>query len=95
MLSKVASNIKVDRSTHKHQYDKRRAVSTYDVGETVLVKNLMLQDSKGGHFSKRSNGVYTISRSFVKYVYHIVSDDGKVPQKKVNSSNLKTYLTLD
>jgi len=28
-------------------------------------------------------------------VSHITSDDGKVFQKKVNSSNLKTYLTLD
>jgi len=95
MLSKVASNIKNAQATQKHQYDKCQAVNTYDVRETVLVKNLACQDRKGGHFSEGCNGSYTISRSCGENVYQIVCDDDKVLKKKVNSFNLKTYLTLD
>ena len=63
MLYKVASNIKDVQATQKHQYDaKRLAVSTYDVGEKVLAKIRVRQDSKSGHFCESWNGPYTISQ---------------------------------
>ena len=95
MLSKVASNIKESQAVQKKQYDKRRAVSVYDVGDHVLVKNLVRQDRKGGHITERWNGPYKVSRSYGKNVYQIASDDGKVLKKKVNSCNLKPYIDQD
>ena len=59
----------------------------YDAGDHVLVKNLVRQDRKGGHFTERWNGSYKVSRSYGKNVYHITSDDGKVLKKKVNDQD--------
>ena len=69
--------------------------SVYDVGDHVLVKNLVRQDRKGGHFIKCWNGFYKISRSYGKNVYQIASDDGNVLKNKVNSCNLKPYIDQD
>ncbi|XP_068224267.1 uncharacterized protein [Palaemon carinicauda] len=63
MLSKVTANINTAQQTQKMQYNKRREHPSYNVGDIVLLKNLVRVDRKGGRFQERRTGPYNVSET--------------------------------
>jgi len=91
MIAKVASNIKTAQSIQKEHYDKKHQRQEFNVGDQVLLKNLVREDRKGGRFTERRTGPYTVAEVCGKNTY-LLSDQSKVLKKKVNSKNLTRYI---
>ena len=92
VMSKVASNIASAQSVQKAQYDKRRHATEYRIGDKVLMKNLFRDDRKGGRFTERRTGPYTVAEVCGKNTYRLTGENNNVLKRKVNSSNLVKYI---
>ena len=60
-LAKVSTNIEAAQKVQKENYDKKHEKQEFSVGNRVLLKNLIRQDRKGGRFTERRTGPYTIA----------------------------------
>ena len=91
MYEKAKRNVQQAQDRQKKQYDKRRCPTLFICGDKVLHKNLVRNDRKGGRFTERWNGPYTILECFGKNTYKLQNSDGVALQKKATGCNLKSY----
>ena len=94
MLSKVTKNINKAQTRQKAGYDKRRQKAQkkeFSVGDLVLLKNLVREDRKGGKFTERRTGPYSIAKVCGKNTYKLLNKDKEPIKKIANSKNLIVY----
>ena len=89
----AAENIKAAQKKQKRDYDCRH-MSNPDmrVDDMILMKNNKPIDRKGGKFSQKWLGPYTVTKLSEKGVATLKNTSGLILNKKYNVANLKHYL---
>ncbi|CAI9724234.1 Hypothetical predicted protein [Octopus vulgaris] len=61
MISRDVSNIRIAEPIQKEQCDRKYEQQQISIGNKVLLKNLIREDRKEGHFMERRTGPYTVA----------------------------------
>ena len=90
---KAIQNIKKAQAKHQKYYNNRHSTksTTLPIGSKVLLQNQRRQDRKGGKFSHKWIGPYTIKSISKTGLCVLISEKGFVSKKKCNVSMLKPY----
>ena len=90
---KASQNIKKAQAKHQKDYNNRHSTisTTLPIGSKVLLQNQRRQDRKGGKFSYKWIGPYTIKSISKTGLCVLISEKGFVLKKKYNVSLLKPY----
>ena len=91
---KASQNIKNAQAKHKKDYKNRHSTisTTLPIGSKVLLQNQRRQDRKGGKFSYKWIGPYTIKSISKTGLCVLINEKGFVLKKKYNVSLLKPVL---
>ena len=88
----AAENIKAAQKKQKRDYDRRHMSNPeISVDDMVLMKNNKRIDRKGGKFSQKWLGSFTVTKIFEKGVVTLKNTSGLILNKKYNVANLKHY----
>ena len=86
-------NMKKSQEKQKHDFDRRHLSSTnVKVGDRLLLENKRRHDRKGGRFSYRWLGPYTVKALNKNGLSSLESSKGIVLKQKYNSALLKPYI---
>ena len=90
---KASQNIKKAQAKHQKDYNNRHSTisTTLPIGSKVLLQNQRRQDRKGGKFSYKWIGPYTIKSISKTGLCVLINEKGFVLKKKYNVSLLKPY----
>ena len=90
---KASQNIKKAQAKHQKDYYNRHSTisTTLPIGSKVLLQNQRRQDRKGGKFSYKWIGPYTIKSISKTGLCVLINEKGFVLKKKDNVSLLKPY----
>ena len=90
---KASQNIKKTQAKHQKSYNNRHSTisATLPIGSRVLLRNQRRQGRKGGKFSCKWIGPYTIKSISKTGLCVFISEKGFVLKKKYNVSLLKPY----
>ena len=90
---KASQNIKKAQAKHQKDYNNRHSTisTSLSIGSKVLLQNPRRQDRKGGKFSYKWIGPYTIKSISKTGLCVLISEKGFVLKKKYNVSLLKPY----
>ena len=90
---KASQNIKKAQDKHQKDYNNRQSTipTTLPIGSKVLLQSQRRQDRKGGKFSYKWIGPYTIKSISKTGLCVLISEKGFVLKKKYNVSLLKPY----
>ena len=89
----AGENIQSAQNKQQRDYNRRHQVpNTIKVGQKVLLKNQKREDRKGGKFSFKWLGTYTVHAISNKNLCSLINKDGKQIKTKYNASLLKPYV---
>ena len=94
---KASQNIKKAQEKQQKDYNKRHSTppSTLPIGSKVLLQNLKRQDRKGGKFTYKWIGPYTIESIWETGLCALTNQKGVTLKKKYNVSLLKPFYSND
>ena len=89
----AGENIQSAQKRQQLNYNRRHQVpNIVKVGEKVLIKNQRREDRKGGKFSFKWNGPYTVRNITKKNLCSVINKKGRQLKTKYNISLLKPYM---
>ena len=90
---KASQNIKKAQAKHQKDYNNRHSIisTTLPIGSKVLLQNQRRQERKGGKFSYKWTGPYTIKSISKTALCVLINEKGFVLKKKYNVSLSKPY----